>query len=190
MEVTIKKFVEEKTNLLNDAKKEIELSTLELKKLIEEPKVQEYFKTREELKEKKEKLLEVEKEFDEKVQEHCNHPMWNLIYKNEIYDYHNNKKELECVLCKKHIKTSSCDMNDLYENKKLIAFRKLERDYYEGRSWYEYLPIASTEEVEKYYYDLYVELEQFSIVSKHINIEETLWEHFCENKKQKVLIKI
>ena len=193
--MNIKNYVEDKKRALSEIEKEIETSTLELKDLLEDPKVKEYFSKKEELKNKKEILLKTKKEYDEAYQEKCNHPLWSLITKRNIYYPYNDSKELECVICKKHT-SSYFSLDDLYNKKKLIAYRKLERDCWEGRSWFEYEPLYSSEEIEKYYYDLYLNLEKLkkqddgSIIPKHFNIEETVWNYFCNNNQNNTKTKV
>ena len=188
----IKKVLEEKIEFLSAAEKEIEELSVDLEELLKDPKVKEYFEKKETLAKKKKELIRKDKIYGKSILRECKHPMWFLTYNKEIYGFHSY--ELECVLCGKHEKDINHDLDYLYESKRLIAFKKRERDAYEGRSWNEYTPLlVSSNKINEYYYELYQNLDEF-INSQSFSVEDALWEHFCLPKendkiKRKVIVK-
>lgn len=173
-DLKIEKLKEEEKNFLND----------EVVKM--------YFKVLKEIKKTEQDKQSALHEYNSNMQKNCIHPMY-VCYNYDTpvrIDYY----ECMCLHCGKITNMTYKKVDELYQNKRILAIPKTGYDYYLNKDMPYYSYSNEFRKAKEYYLKLYENLDELIVESleREIPVEdlicEKIFEHFIK-PKEKVLTK-
>lgn len=173
-DLKIKKLKEEEKNFLND----------EVVKM--------YFKVLKEIKKTEQDKQSALHEYNSNMQRNCTHPMY-VCYNYDTpvrIDYY----ECMCLHCGKITNMTYKEVDELYQNKRILAIPKIGYDYYLNKDMPYYSYSNEFRKAKEYYLNLYENLDELIVESleREIPVEDLIcektFEHFIK-PKEKVLTK-
>lgn len=173
-DLKIKKLKEEEKNFLND----------EVVKM--------YFNVLKEIKRTEQDKQSVLHEYNSNMQRNCTHPMY-VCYNYDTpvrIDYY----ECMCLHCGKITNMTYKEVDELYQNKRILAIPKIGYDYYLNKDMPYYSYSNEFRKAKEYYLNLYENLDELIVESleREIPVEDLIcektFEHFIK-PKEKVLTK-
>lgn len=173
-DLKIEKLKEEEKNFLND----------EVVKM--------YFKILKEIKKTEQDKQSALHEYNSNMQKNCIHPMY-VCYNYDTpvrIDYY----ECMCLHCGKITNMTYKEVDELYQNKRILAIPKIGYDYYLNKDMPYYSYSNEFRKAKEYYLNLYENLDELIVESleREIPVEDLIcektFEHFIK-PKEKVLTK-
>ena len=173
-DLKIKKLKEEEKNFLND----------EVVKM--------YFNVLKEIKKTEQDKQSALHEYNSNMQRNCTHPMY-VCYNYDTpvrIDYY----ECMCLHCGKITNMTYKEVDELYQNKRILAIPKIGYDYYLNKDMPYYSYSNEFRKAKEYYLNLYENLDELIVESleREIPVEDLIcektFEHFIK-PKEKVLTK-
>lgn len=173
-DLKIEKLKEEEKNFLND----------EVVKM--------YFKVLKEIKKTEQDKQSALHEYNSNMQRNCTHPMY-VCYNYDTpvrIDYY----ECMCLHCGKITNMTYKEVDELYQNKRILAIPKIGYDYYLNKDMPYYSYSNEFRKAKEYYLNLYENLDELIVESleREIPVEDLIcektFEHFIK-PKEKVLTK-
>ena len=173
-DLKIKKLKEEEKNFLND----------EVVKM--------YFNVLKEIKKTEQDKQSALHEYNSNMQRNCTHPMY-VCYNYDTpvrIDYY----ECMCLHCGKITNMTYKEVDELYQNKRILAIPKTGYDYYLNKDMPYYSYSNEFRKAKEYYLNLYENLDELIVESleREIPVEDLIcektFEHFIK-PKEKVLTK-
>lgn len=173
-DLKIEKLKEEEKNFLND----------EVVKM--------YFKVLKEIKKTEQDKQSALHKYNSNMQKNCTHPMY-VCYNYDTpvrIDYY----ECMCLHCGKITNMTYKKVDELYQNKRILAIPKTGYDYYLNKDMPYYSYSNEFRKAKKYYLNLYENLDELIVESleREIPVEDLIcektFEHFIK-PKEKVLTK-
>ena len=173
-DLKIKKLKEEENKFLND----------EVVKM--------YFKVLKEIKKTEQDKQSALHEYNSNMQRNCTHPMY-VCYNYDTpvrIDYY----ECMCLHCGKITNMTYKEVDELYQNKRILAIPKIGYDYYLNKDMPYYSYSNEFRKAKEYYLNLYENLDELIVESleREIPVEDLIcektFEHFIK-PKEKVLTK-
>lgn len=173
-DLKIKKLKEEEKNFLND----------EVVKM--------YFKVLKEIKKTEQDKQSALHKYNSNMQRNCTHPMY-VCYNYDTpvrIDYY----ECMCLHCGKITNMTYKEVDELYQNKRILAIPKIGYDYYLNKDMPYYSYSNEFRKAKEYYLNLYENLDELIVESleREIPVEDLIcektFEHFIK-PKEKVLTK-
>lgn len=173
-DLKIEKLKEEEKNFLND----------EVVKM--------YFKVLKEIKKTEQDKQSALHEYNSNMQKNCTHPMY-VCYNYDTpvrIDYY----ECMCLHCGKITNMTYKEVDELYQNKRILAIPKIGYDYYLNKDMPYYSYSNEFRKAKEYYLNLYENLDELIVESleREIPVEDLIcektFEHFIK-PKEKVLTK-
>lgn len=173
-DLKIKKLKEEENKFLND----------EVVKM--------YFKVLKEIKKTEQDKQSVLHKYNSNMQKNCTHPMY-VCYNYDTpvrIDYY----ECMCLHCGKITNMTYKEVDELYQNKRILAIPKIGYDYYLNKDMPYYSYSNEFRKAKEYYLNLYENLDELIVESleREIPVEDLIcektFEHFIK-PKEKVLTK-
>ncbi len=173
-DLKIEKLKEEEKNFLND----------EVVKM--------YFKVLKEIKKTEQDKQSVLHKYNSNMQRNCTHPMY-VCYNYDTpvrIDYY----ECMCLHCGKITNMTYKEVDELYQNKRILAIPKIGYDYYLNKDMPYYSYSNEFRKAKEYYLNLYENLDELIVESleREIPVEDLIcektFEHFIK-PKEKVLTK-
>lgn len=173
-DLKIKKLKEEEKNFLND----------EVVKM--------YFNVLKEIKKTEQDKQSALHEYNSNMQKNCTHPMY-VCYNYDTpvrIDYY----ECMCLHCGKITNMTYKEVDELYQNKRILAIPKIGYDYYLNKDMPYYSYSNEFRKAKEYYLNLYENLDELIVESleREIPVEDLIcektFEHFIK-PKEKVLTK-
>ena len=173
-DLKIEKLKEEEKNFLND----------EVVKM--------YFKVLKEIKKTEQDKQSALHEYNSNMQRNCTHPMY-VCYNYDTpvrIDYY----ECMCLHCGKITNMTYKKVDELYQNKRILAIPKIGYDYYLNKDMPYYSYSNEFRKAKEYYLNLYENLDELIVESleREIPVEDLIcektFEHFIK-PKEKVLTK-
>ena len=173
-DLKIKKLKEEENKFLND----------EVVKM--------YFKVLKEIKKTEQDKQSALHEYNSNMQKNCTHPMY-VCYNYDTpvrIDYY----ECMCLHCGKITNMTYKEVDELYQNKRILAIPKIGYDYYLNKDMPYYSYSNEFRKAKEYYLNLYENLDELIVESleREIPVEDLIcektFEHFIK-PKEKVLTK-
>ena len=172
---------------------------LKIKKLKEEEKiflndevVKMYFNVLKEIKKTEQDKQSALHEYNSNMQRNCTHPMY-VCYNYDTpvrIDYY----ECMCLHCGKITNMTYKEVDELYQNKRILAIPKIGYDYYLNKDMPYYSYSNEFRKAKEYYLNLYENLDELIVESleREIPVEDLIcektFEHFIK-PKEKVLTK-
>ena len=172
---------------------------LKIEKLKEEEKdflndevVKMYFKVLKEIKKTEQDKQSALHEYNSNMQRNCTHPMY-VCYNYDTpvrIDYY----ECMCLHCGKITNMTYKEVDELYQNKRILAIPKIGYDYYLNKDMPYYSYSNEFRKAKEYYLNLYENLDELIVESleREIPVEDLIcektFEHFIK-PKEKVLTK-
>lgn len=172
---------------------------LKIKKLKEEEKnflddevVKMYFKVLKEIKKTEQDKQSALHKYNSNMQRNCTHPMY-VCYNYDTpvrIDYY----ECMCLHCGKITNMTYKEVDELYQNKRILAIPKIGYDYYLNKDMPYYSYSNEFRKAKEYYLNLYENLDELIVESleREIPVEDLIcektFEHFIK-PKEKVLTK-
>lgn len=173
-DLKIEKLKEEEKNFLND----------EVVKM--------YFKVLKEIKKTEQDKQSALHKYNSNMQKNCTHPMY-VCYNYDTpvrIDYY----ECMCLHCGKITNMTYKEVDELYQNKRILAIPKIGYDYYLNKDMPYYSYSNEFRKAKEYYLNLYENLDELIVESleREIPVEDLIcektFEHFIK-PKEKVLTK-
>lgn len=173
-DLKIEKLKEEEKNFLND----------EVVKM--------YFNVLKEIKKTEQDKQSALHEYNSNMQRNCTHPMY-VCYNYDTpvrIDYY----ECMCLHCGKITNMTYKEVDELYQNKRILAIPKTGYDYYLNKDMPYYSYSNEFRKAKEYYLNLYENLDELIVESleREIPVEDLIcektFEHFIK-PKEKVLTK-
>lgn len=173
-DLKIEKLKEEEKNFLND----------EVVKM--------YFKVLKEIRKTEQDKQSALHEYNSNMQRNCTHPMY-VCYNYDTpvrIDYY----ECMCLHCGKITNMTYKEVDELYQNKRILAIPKIGYDYYLNKDMPYYSYSNEFRKAKEYYLNLYENLDELIVESleREIPVEDLIcektFEHFIK-PKEKVLTK-
>ena len=173
-DLKIKKLKEEENKFLND----------EVVKM--------YFNVLKEIKKTEQDKQSALHEYNSNMQRNCTHPMY-VCYNYDTpvrIDYY----ECMCLHCGKITNMTYKEVDELYQNKRILAIPKTGYDYYLNKDMPYYSYSNEFRKAKEYYLNLYENLDELIVESleREIPVEDLIcektFEHFIK-PKEKVLTK-
>ena len=173
-DLKIEKLKEEEKNFLND----------EVVKM--------YFNVLKEIKKTEQDKQSALHEYNSNMQKNCTHPMY-VCYNYDTpvrIDYY----ECMCLHCGKITNMTYKEVDELYQNKRILAIPKIGYDYYLNKDMPYYSYSNEFRKAKEYYLNLYENLDELIVESleREIPVEDLIcektFEHFIK-PKEKVLTK-
>ena len=173
-DLKIEKLKEEEKNFLND----------EVVKM--------YFNVLKEIKKTEQDKQSALHEYNSNMQRNCTHPMY-VCYNYDTpvrIDYY----ECMCLHCGKITNMTYKEVDELYQNKRILAIPKIGYDYYLNKDMPYYSYSNEFRKAKEYYLNLYENLDELIVESleREIPVEDLIcektFEHFIK-PKEKVLTK-
>lgn len=173
-DLKIEKLKEEEKNFLND----------EVVKM--------YFKVLKEIKKTEQDKQSALHKYNSNMQRNCTHPMY-VCYNYDTpvrIDYY----ECMCLHCGKITNMTYKEVDELYQNKRILAIPKIGYDYYLNKDMPYYSYSNEFRKAKEYYLNLYENLDELIVESleREIPVEDLIcektFEHFIK-PKEKVLTK-
>ena len=173
-DLKIKKLKEEEKNFLND----------EVVKM--------YFNVLKEIKKTEQDKQSALHKYNSNMQKNCTHPMY-VCYNYDTpvrIDYY----ECMCLHCGKITNMTYKEVDELYQNKRILAIPKIGYDYYLNKDMPYYSYSNEFRKAKEYYLNLYENLDELIVESleREIPVEDLIcektFEHFIK-PKEKVLTK-
>lgn len=173
-DLKIEKLKEEEKNFLND----------EVVKM--------YFKVLKEIKKTEQDKQSALHKYNSNMQRNCTHPMY-VCYNFDTpvrIDYY----ECMCLHCGKITNMTYKEVDELYQNKRILAIPKIGYDYYLNKDMPYYSYSNEFRKAKEYYLNLYENLDELIVESleREIPVEDLIcektFEHFIK-PKEKVLTK-
>ena len=173
-DLKIKKLKEEENKFLND----------EVVKM--------YFKVLKEIKKTEQDKQSALHKYNSNMQKNCTHPMY-VCYNYDTpvrIDYY----ECMCLHCGKITNMTYKEVDELYQNKRILAIPKIGYDYYLNKDMPYYSYSNEFRKAKEYYLNLYENLDELIVESleREIPVEDLIcektFEHFIK-PKEKVLTK-
>ena len=172
---------------------------LKIEKLKEEEKiflndevVKMYFKVLKEIKKTEQDKQSALHKYNSNMQRNCTHPMY-VCYNYDTpvrIDYY----ECMCLHCGKITNMTYKEVDELYQNKRILAIPKIGYDYYLNKDMPYYSYSNEFRKAKEYYLNLYENLDELIVESleREIPVEDLIcektFEHFIK-PKEKVLTK-
>ena len=172
---------------------------LKIKKLKEEEKnflddevVKMYFNVLKEIKKTEQDKQSALHKYNSNMQKNCIHPMY-VCYNYDTpvrIDYY----ECMCLHCGKITNMTYKEVDELYQNKRILAIPKIGYDYYLNKDMPYYSYSNEFRKAKEYYLNLYENLDELIVESleREIPVEDLIcektFEHFIK-PKEKVLTK-
>lgn len=173
-DLKIKKLKEEENKFLND----------EVVKM--------YFNVLKEIKKTEQDKQSALHKYNSNMQKNCTHPMY-VCYNYDTpvrIDYY----ECMCLHCGKITNMTYKEVDELYQNKRILAIPKIGYDYYLNKDMPYYSYSNEFRKAKEYYLNLYENLDELIVESleREIPVEDLIcektFEHFIK-PKEKVLTK-
>lgn len=120
--MSIEQYIEQRSECIKSTVDGIKRTQSRLKELLENPVVVEFITEEENLKDLEKKKKKQEKEFQEKFQNECDHPVFALIDVKHDYGI---ESDIYCIVCGKKVELSpekkGVVLNELFSQKRLLA---------------------------------------------------------------------
>ena len=161
-------------------------------KFLDDEVVKMYFKVLKEIKKTEQDKQSALHEYNSNMQKNCTHPMY-VCYNYDTpvrIDYY----ECMCLHCGKITNMTYKKVDELYQNKRILAIPKIGYDYYLNKDMPYYSYSNEFRKAKEYYLNLYENLDELIVESleREIPVEnlicEKTFEHFIKTK-EKVLTK-
>ena len=164
----------------------------EEKKFLNDEVVKMYFKVLKEIKKTEQDKQSALHKYNSNMQKNCTHPMY-VCYNYDTpvrIDYY----ECMCLHCGKITNMTYKEVDELYQNKRILAIPKIGYDYYLNKDMPYYSYSNEFRKAKEYYLNLYENLDELIVESleREIPVEDLIcektFEHFIK-PKEKVLTK-
>ena len=161
-------------------------------KFLDDEVVKMYFKVLKEIKKTEQDKQSALHEYNSNMQRNCTHPMY-VCYNYDTpvrIDYY----ECMCLHCGKITNMTYKEVDELYQNKRILAIPKIGYDYYLNKDMPYYSYSNEFRKAKEYYLNLYENLDELIVESleREIPVEDLIcektFEHFIK-PKEKVLTK-
>lgn len=161
-------------------------------KFLNDEVVKMYFKVLKEIKKTEQDKQSALHEYNSNMQRNCTHPMY-VCYNYDTpvrIDYY----ECMCLHCGKITNMTYKEVDELYQNKRILAIPKIGYDYYLNKDMPYYSYSNEFRKAKEYYLNLYENLDELIVESleREIPVEDLIcektFEHFIK-PKEKVLTK-
>lgn len=161
-------------------------------KFLDDEVVKMYFNVLKEIKKTEQDKQSVLHKYNSNMQRNCTHPMY-VCYNYDTpvrIDYY----ECKCLHCGKITNMTYKEVDELYQNKRILAIPKIGYDYYLNKDMPYYSYSNEFRKAKEYYLNLYENLDELIVESleREIPVEDLIcektFEHFIK-PKEKVLTK-